>query len=130
LDRKLIEHANTLGKTLRASLGKLKAENSIVGDVRGLGLLNAIEIVADPATKAMLPRSLDVIGRIQVIARAEGLLIYGRRSHGGKFGDWIMVTPPLVATDADIDEIIEGLTRTLHIYRAELGAAGLIDARS
>jgi adenosylmethionine-8-amino-7-oxononanoate aminotransferase len=130
LDRKLIERANTLGEVVRARLGKLKAQNSIVGDVRGLGLLNAIEIVADPATKAMLPRSLDVIGRIQAIARAQGLLIYGRRSHGGEFGDWIMVTPPLVASDADIDEIIDGLGRTLRIYRDELGAAGLIVARS
>lgn len=130
LDRKLIEHANELGVALRASLHKLKAEICIVGDVRGLGLLNAIEIVADPTTKAMLPRSLDVIGRIQAIARGEGLLIYGRRSHGGKFGDWIMVTPPLIATPQDIDEIVDGLARTLRIYREELGAAALIDARS
>jgi adenosylmethionine-8-amino-7-oxononanoate aminotransferase len=77
----------------------------------------------------MLPRSLDVIGSIQAIARAQGLLIYGRRSHGGKFGDWIMVTPPLIATDADIDEIVDGLAHTLRIYRDELGAAGLIGER-
>jgi adenosylmethionine-8-amino-7-oxononanoate aminotransferase len=130
LDRKLIERANEIGAALRAGLDKLKAGNSIIGDVRGLGLLNAIEIVADPTTKAMLPRSLDVIGSIQAIARAQGLLIYGRRSHGGKFGDWIMVTPPLIATSADIDEIIDALARTLRIYRDELGAAGLIAARS
>jgi adenosylmethionine-8-amino-7-oxononanoate aminotransferase len=130
VDRKLIEGANALGARLRASLDGLKSQNSIVGDVRGLGLLNAIEIVADPATRAMLPRSLDVIGRIQAIARAEGLLIYGRRSHGGKFGDWIMVTPPLIATSADIDAIVAGLARTLNIYRDELVAAKVIDARS
>jgi adenosylmethionine-8-amino-7-oxononanoate aminotransferase len=129
VDRKLIERANTLGARLRASLVALKAQTLIVGDVRGLGLLNAIEIVADPATKAMLPRSLDVVGRIQAIARTQGLLIYGRRSHGGKFGDWIMVTPPLIATDADIDEIVDGLAHTLRIYRDELGAAGLIGER-
>jgi len=128
VDRKLIERANTLGARLRASLVALKAQTLIVGDVRGLGLLNAIEIVADPATKAMLPRSLDVVGRIQAIARTQGLLIYGRRSHGGKFGDWIMVTPPLIATSEDIDEIVAGLGRTLHTYRDELAAAGLIDA--
>jgi adenosylmethionine-8-amino-7-oxononanoate aminotransferase len=129
LDRGLIERASRLGEGLRASLRKLKDEISIIGDVRGLGLLNAIEIVADPATKAMLPRSLDVIGRIQAIARAEGLLIYGRRSHGGKFGDWILVTPPLIASWADIEEIVAGLARTLRRYRAELAAAAFIDAR-
>jgi adenosylmethionine-8-amino-7-oxononanoate aminotransferase len=130
LERGLIERANVLGRALRASLEKLKAQISIIGDVRGMGLLNAIEIVADPKTKAMLPRSLDVVGRIQAIARGEGLLIYGRRSHGGKFGDWIMVTPPLIATAADIDEIVAGLARTLGTYRDELVAAGLIDAHS
>lgn len=130
LDRGLIERANELGASLRASLNQLKEEISIIGDVRGLGLLNAIEIVADPATKAMLPRLLDVIGRIQTIARGEGLLIYGRRSHGGKFGDWILVTPPLIATCADIEEIVAGLARTLRRYHAELASEGLIDARS
>jgi adenosylmethionine-8-amino-7-oxononanoate aminotransferase len=130
LERGLIERANALGDALRASLARLKAANFLVGDVRGMGLLNAVEIVADPATKAMLPRSLDVIGRIQAIAREQGLLIYGRRSHGGKFGDWIMVTPPLIATSADLDEIVDGLARTLEVYRGELIAAGIIDARS
>jgi adenosylmethionine-8-amino-7-oxononanoate aminotransferase len=130
LERGLIERANALGEALRASLARLKAANLLIGDVRGLGLLNAVEIVADPTTKAMLPRSLDVIGRIQAIAREQGLLIYGRRSHGGRFGDWIMVTPPLIATSADLDEIVAGLARTLAIYREELTAAGIIDARS
>jgi adenosylmethionine-8-amino-7-oxononanoate aminotransferase len=130
LERGLIERADALGETLRASLERLKVANFLVGDVRGLGLLNAVEIVADPTTKVMLPRSLDVIGRIQAIAREQGLLIYGRRSHGGKFGDWIMVTPPLVATSADLDEIVTGLARTLEIYREELIAAAVIDARS
>jgi adenosylmethionine-8-amino-7-oxononanoate aminotransferase len=130
LERKLIERADELGAYLRAKLDGLKNTVRIIGDVRGLGLLNAMEIVADPATKAMLPRSLDVIGRIQAIARAQGLLIYGRRSHAGKFGDWIMVTPPLIATQADIDEIVEGLARTLRIYTNELCEAQFIGARS
>ena len=130
LDRALIERASELGAYLRMKLAGLKGEISIVGDVRGLGLLNAVEIVADPTTKAMLPRSLDVVGRIQAIARAQGLLIYGRRSHAGVFGDWIMVTPPLIATSADIDEIVDGLARTLRIYRDELSAARLIDVAS
>jgi len=130
LDRKLIERAVERGEHLRAKLEALKGEISIVGDVRGLGLLNAIEIVADPRTKAMLPRSLDVVGRLQEIARREGLLIYGRRTHGGKFGDFLMVTPPLIATLADIDEIVEGLARTLRVYRNELRESGFTDVRS
>jgi adenosylmethionine-8-amino-7-oxononanoate aminotransferase len=122
VERKLIERANETGEYLRSRLNALKSEVPVLGDVRGLGMLNAIEIVADQASKAMLPRSMDVLGRIQAIARERGLLIYGRRTHGGKFGDWIMVTPPLIATQPDIDEIVDGLSTTLKLFSAEVAA--------
>jgi adenosylmethionine-8-amino-7-oxononanoate aminotransferase len=123
LEQKLIERANEAGAYLRTQLTGLRSENHIVGDVRGLGLLNAIEIVADQDTRDMLPRSLDVIGRIQALARDCGLLIYGRRTHGGRFGDWIMVTPPLIATHADIDEIVGGLGTALRAFAVEVSQA-------
>lgn len=123
-ERSLIERAGESGDYLRARLRALQSSIAIVGNVRGLGLLNAIEIVANQTTKAMLPRALDVLGRLQAIARSKGLLIYGRRTHAGRFGDWLMVTPPLIASHDDIDEIVEGLTATLAIYCGELKSAG------
>ncbi len=117
----LIDRARDNGLYLRSRLETLKARSAIVGDVRGLGMLNAMEIVADRETKRMLPRELDVIGRIQALAREAGLLIYGRRTHAGRFGDWIMVAPPLIATQADIDEIVEALGHCLVAYQQELG---------
>jgi adenosylmethionine-8-amino-7-oxononanoate aminotransferase len=123
LDRKLIERANEVGAHLRSRLQALQVEIPVMGDVRGLGMLNAIEIVADQSSKAMLPRTLDVLGHIQSIARSHGLLIYGRRTHGGKFGDWIMVTPPLIATNADIDEIVDGLGKMLRTFSREVTGA-------
>ncbi len=126
LDRNLIANAATVGAYLREQLAALMPGIPIIGDVRGMGLLNAIEIVADQATKAMLPRELDVIGDIKVIALEKGLLIYGRRSHGGKYGDWLMMTPPLIATQADIDVIVEGMGATLREYSARLARKGYI----
>jgi adenosylmethionine-8-amino-7-oxononanoate aminotransferase len=126
LEQKLIERAVESGAYLREQLDALKAGIPILGDVRGLGMLNAIEIVAHAASKAMLPRELDVIGRCQAIARGKGLLIYGRRTHAGKFGDWLMVTPPLIATRAELDEIVAGLGDTLRVYQAELRKSGTI----
>jgi adenosylmethionine-8-amino-7-oxononanoate aminotransferase len=123
-EEKLIERALDVGGYLRERLVLVQRDNSILGNVRGLGMLNAIEIVANPATKAMLPRDLDVIGRLQTIARSKGLLIYGRRTHAGQYGDWLMVTPPLIATRADVDEIVAGIARTLRAYRDELHQAG------
>jgi adenosylmethionine-8-amino-7-oxononanoate aminotransferase len=121
VEQGLIERARDNGTYLRSRLETLKSESTILGDVRGLGMLNAIEIVADRHSKRMLPRDLDVVGRIQALARGEGLLIYGRRTHAGRFGDWIMVAPPLIATRADIDEIVSALGRCLKSYERELG---------
>jgi adenosylmethionine-8-amino-7-oxononanoate aminotransferase len=120
LEEKLIERANETGAYLRARLNGLRSDIPVVGDVRGLGMLNAIEIVADQMTKEMLPRTMDVIGRVQRLARERGLLIYGRRTHAGRFGDWIMVTPPLIATHSDIDEIVDGLAGTLRAFATEV----------
>jgi adenosylmethionine-8-amino-7-oxononanoate aminotransferase len=120
LGQGLIARAEEVGAYLRSQLESLQADVPILGHVRGLGMLNAIEIVADRATKAMLPRSIDVIGRIQALAREDGFLYYGRRTHGGKFGDFLMVTPPLIATHADVDEIVAGLGKVLRRVTDEL----------
>lgn len=123
-DDGLIANALAIGEFLRERLRQLQFELPIIGNVRGLGMLNAVEFVADPATKAMLPRELDVLGRLQAIAREQGLLIYGRRTHGGRFGDWLMVTPPLIASRDDVEEIVVGLAATIRQYRDELHRAG------
>ena len=119
VEQNLIERSRESGVYLRAQLSKLKADTGIIGDVRGLGLLNAVEIVADQSTQQMLPRDLDVVGRIQTLARDQGLLIYGRRTHAGRFGDWIMVAPPLIASHQDIDEIVYGLGQSLKKFQRE-----------
>jgi len=120
VEQKLIERARDTGAYLRDRLQDLQAASTIIGDVRGIGMLNAVELVADRDSKRMLPRELDVVGRVQALARDQGLLIYGRRTHAGRFGDWIMVTPPLIATRADVDEIVAGLGRCLADYQHEL----------
>lgn len=122
IEHKLIDNARDIGNYLRTQLANLQSDIGIVGDVRGLGMLNALEIVADQESKRMLPRVLDVIGRVQSLAREQGLLIYGRRTHAGRFGDWIMVAPPLIATREDIDEIVSGLGHCLKLYQQEVAA--------
>jgi adenosylmethionine-8-amino-7-oxononanoate aminotransferase len=116
----LIERARDTGAYLRLQLAGLRERCEIIGDVRGLGMLNAIEIVADRRDKSMWPRTIDVIGRVQALALEAGLLIYGRRTHAGRFGDWIMVAPPLIATRADIDEIVSGLGHCLEQFGREM----------
>ena len=116
LERNLPDNAERVGAYLRESLDALKGEIPIIGDVRGMGLFNAIELVADPATKQMLPREIDVPNELSRLAMSKGLLIYARRTSGGRFGDWLMMTPPLIATHEHIDEIVELLAVTLRDY--------------
>jgi adenosylmethionine-8-amino-7-oxononanoate aminotransferase len=120
----LIERARETGAYLRAQLAGLQERCAVIGDVRGLGMLHAVEIVADRRDKSMWPRAIDVVGRIQALAQETGLLIYGRRTHGGRFGDWIMVAPPLIATRADVDEIVAGLGQCLAAFEREMAARG------
>ena len=106
------------GEYLRARLSDLQKERPIIGDVRGVGLFNAIELVADPATKAMFPRERDISKEISRLAMEEGLLIYARRTFGGRFGDWLMMTPPLIVSRGEMDELIEKLEVALRRFAA------------
>lgn len=126
LERGLPAQAERVGAYLRARLTDLMHESAIVGEVRGKGMLNAIELVADKATKAMLPRDRDAPRELGEHALRDGLLLYARRTAGGQFGDWIMMTPPLIADERDVDEIVERLGRALSAYERELRAARAI----
>jgi len=108
--------AERSGGILRARLLELQGEIPIIGDVRGLGLLNAIELVADPVTKTMFPCERDVAAEISRIAMEEGLLLYARRTFGGRFGHWLMMTPPLIATESELDELLALLAKTLRRF--------------
>jgi adenosylmethionine-8-amino-7-oxononanoate aminotransferase len=129
LEQDLITNATTQGMRLRIGLRNLAAQLPIIGHVRGLGLLNAIEIVADRERKTRLPLTLDPVARIQRLAREQGLLVYARRTHAGRHGDWVMVAPPLIATAGDIDAILDGLARTLGALTDELVRDGYLTAR-
>jgi 4-aminobutyrate aminotransferase-like enzyme len=115
-----------MGALLRSRLEALKATSAILGDVRGKGLLLAIEIVADKTTKAILPAERQAVYRIIELGIERGLLLYSRRTANGKYGEWLMVTPPLIVTAAEIDEIAALIGETLQAYEAELRAGGVI----
>lgn len=126
LERDLIGNAGRMGARLRERLEALAARSRIVGDVRGKGLLLAIELVADKATKQPLPLEIVAPARLGAIALGHGLALYSRRTSRGKFGEWVMITPPLIIDAAGVDELIDLLERALADFEAELSAAGLI----
>ena len=122
----LMGNAARMGERLRARLDAVAARSPIVGDVRGRGLLLAMELVADKAEKRMIPLPLLAPFRVQALGLQHGLAIYCRRTGGGAHGDWIMVTPPLIVTEAEVDELATRLQATLDAYAAELREQGVI----
>ena len=91
-----------LGARLQAGLAKLKQKHSIIGDVRGKGLMVGIETVKDRATK--VPASAEC-AQVLESARDLGLLL----GKGGLWGQTLRFAPPMCITEADVDFVIEVL---------------------
>ena len=98
-ERKLFDHARHVGRHLQAGLQQF-AERPYVGEVRGVGLIAAIELVADKATK----RPFDPIGKVG------GYLVNRAQAHGvilRNLGDSIAFSPPLIITEGQVDDMLE-----------------------
>lgn len=130
VERDLMHNARERGEQLRARLADISGRSAILGDIRGRGLLLAIELVADKESKRRIPLECDAPSRFQQIALEMGLAVYCRRTSGGRFGDWVMVSPPLTVTADQIDEIADGLEAVLARYEAELTAQHMLDGSS
>ena len=98
----LPHNARVVGDYLRERLESLKDKFPVIGDVRGMGLMQAIECVKDRATKEPDPQS---VVRVFEETRRRGVLI----GKGGLYGNVIRLGPPLVATTSDVDELIAAL---------------------
>ncbi|MCP9233040.1 aspartate aminotransferase family protein [Mesorhizobium sp. LMG 17147] len=102
----LLENGRKVGKRLMEGLRSL-GDHPLVGDVRGRGMLAAIELVTDKARKTPLPAAADPGRRIFERAWANGLVI--RAFNSGILG----FAPPLCCTEDDIDGILERTRMTL-----------------
>lgn len=102
----LLENGRKAGARLMAGLESLK-DHPLVGDVRGRGMLAAVELVVDKERKTPLPATAEPARRIFDRAWDNGLVI--RAFANGVLG----YAPPLCCTDAEIDAIVERTRRTL-----------------
>lgn len=113
-DRDLIASASSLGERLMAGLRQIAERVPAVGDVRGLGLLAGLELVADHDRRTPFDRPL-APAVVAYAAEHEQLLIRSTR-------DVVQVAPPLVCTAADIDQILDRLERSLTVVTSCLPA--------
>ncbi len=116
----LVGNSTRMGAALNERLLGLMQRYSLIGDVRGKGLLMAFELMADRASNAPLPKELNAHSRLVDIAFENGLIIYSRRTRGGISGDHFMVCPPMIVEESQLDELTEMLDRSLAQYMAEI----------
>ncbi len=115
----LVNRASAAGARLRAGLGELQQQYPLIGDIRGKGLLLAVEIVADRNTRASLPNDPSPTDRVRVHGLKNGLIIYSRPTSGGRYGHWFIVAPPLTISDEEIAELLGRLGDTMRDLCAE-----------
>lgn len=114
LDRDLVPQVQARGAYLQAALENRFGQHAHVGDIRGRGLFRGIEFVDDRTTKTPFDPSLGLAGKLKKAAFAEGLICYpmpGTRD--GKHGDHILLAPPFIASEGELDEMVDRLSRAV-----------------
>jgi len=105
-EQHLVEHARQMGERMRGRLESMRATYPMIGEVRGAGLLQGIEIVADRATGIGYAPEVKPGKMIERAARQRGLIFRCAT-------DYVAFSPPLISTPADIDEMCDILDSSL-----------------
>ncbi len=106
----LLANVRAMGALLQARLADRFAGVPEVGHIRGRGLFVGLELVADPATKAPFAPGKKLNARVKAEAFARGLICYPMGGTiDGEQGDHVLLAPPFIITDAEIDQVVERL---------------------
>ena len=112
----LLENAAKVGAYLQKSLRDAFGDHSLVGEVRGVGLMAGIELVEDRETKKPFDPSLAVARRLHELSMEEGLICR-------PVFNTLAFSPPLVLSTEDVDRIVEMFSDGLTTLTRELGAS-------
>ncbi|MEW5848253.1 MAG: 4-aminobutyrate--2-oxoglutarate transaminase [Myxococcota bacterium] len=110
-EQKLVERSQKLGARLRERLLQLQEKHKLIGDVRGVGSMLAIELVKDRATRAP---ATDETAKVVAESRNRGLLLLST----GTYGNVIRFLMPLTIEDAHLDEGLAVLDTALGLAAA------------
>jgi adenosylmethionine-8-amino-7-oxononanoate aminotransferase len=111
---RLLERVRTAGVKFQAALRAALARYEAVGDVRGRGFLIGVELVADRAKRAPFPAARALAETIGQCAFEDGLICYASGGNvDGIEGDVVLLAPPYIATDAELEEIIDRFARAV-----------------
>jgi adenosylmethionine-8-amino-7-oxononanoate aminotransferase len=104
----LLANVRKQGAYLERRLRERFANHHHVGDIRGRGLYRGVEIVEDRASKTPFDPALKLHARIKQTAMDHGLMVYPMGGTvEGKAGDHILLAPPFIVTERDVDDIVD-----------------------
>jgi len=116
----LVERARRMGSWLEPKLRALQAKHPAVGDVRGLGLFWALDLVKDRASKEPFNTMRDKVeGKSTVVDRVAGEML----KRGVSIQSWVshlIVAPPLIVAESDLDLAVEALDAALEVADAAI----------
>jgi adenosylmethionine-8-amino-7-oxononanoate aminotransferase len=120
----LLAAVRRLGAHLERRLAEALGGHPHVGDIRGRGLFRGVELVADRATKRPFDPALKLNACVKAEAMARGLMVYPMGGTiDGVRGDHVLLAPPFIATEADLDEIVGRLAAAIETGTAALRRA-------
>ena len=105
-EEKLLFNSQMMGQAFREGLEALKERFPAIGDVRGMGLMQAIELVKDRGTKEPDPQSTN---RLLEAARKRGLLV----GKGGTYANCLRIAPPMIVNRGQVDDALRILGEAL-----------------
>ncbi len=110
---RLVENSARMGEHIGSRLTQLAAAHPTVGEARGIGLLWALEMVKDKATRESFAPADNIAGRLVRKFRDRGLLT--------RAGNYVYIAPPLVINREEVDAIIDILDEAIGEFESELG---------
>ena len=114
IDQNLLSDVRPKGDALENLLHSKFNQHPHIGDIRGRGLFRAIELVNDRNTKAPFDPELKIAAKIKKSAQNNGLLCYPMSGTiDGKLGDHVLLAPPFVISNNELDELVDKLSVTI-----------------
>jgi 4-aminobutyrate--pyruvate transaminase len=111
---KIGDHVRTVGPVMQSELRRRFADHPLVGEVRGTGLIAAVELVADKAKHTNFDPKLKIGPRLVKLGEANGVI--GRALPN----DALAFSPPLIITEAEIGEMLDGIGKALDELTVQL----------
>ncbi|GMQ49220.1 aspartate aminotransferase family protein [Vibrio sp. 10N] len=122
VEENLLAEVTHKGQELRTRLQDAIGDLSFVGDIRGRGLFVGIELVANRETKAPLATQTQAHKWVKSIAMEQGLMCYPMSGTiDGKQGHHVLLAPPFIIADAELDELVVKLTHSLKLAAVKWG---------